>query len=154
MDVVQVLEAATYVAFVAGAIFALSELRTMSKDRKTQLVMSVWSTFNSSGFAETHARIDATVTKDLKDIETKCSRADITKVTQFYEGLGLLVRKRLVDPELVLEMCYPRFMWAKLKPWVDEERQRLTPFVCEHFEYLARLDTEYKTRRLKQLGIG
>ena len=147
-DLLQVLETGTYAAFIAGAIFAVMELRTMSRDRKTQLIMNVWSTFNVSEFAEAHSRIDMTETKDWKDIEAKCHRADINKVMEFYEGLGLLVRKRLVDPELVLEMCYPRLMWAKLKPWIDEERHRVTPFVGEHFEYLAQLDTQYKMSRL------
>jgi len=150
VDILQMLEGATYAAFIVGALVAVYELRTMSRDRKTQLVMSVWTAFNDSDFAEAHARIDMTETKDSKTIEERCQRADISKVMEFYEGLGLLVRKRLVDPELVLEMCYPRLMWAKLKPWVDEERGRITPFVGEHFEYLAQLDTEYKMRRLPE----
>lgn len=151
VDVSQLLNVVATASIVLGALFAVAELRGLAKDRRTELVMNVWSTFTDPDFAEAHCRIDGTECKDLKDIVDKCTRADILKLSQFYEGLGLLVRKRLVDPQLVLEMSYPRIIWAKLKPWMDDERLRVTKLRGEHFEYLAELDTQYKTRRLAEL---
>ena len=151
VDASLLLDVVVAVSIALGALFAIAELRDLSKDRKTQLVMSVWSTFMSSDFAEAHTRIDESEFKDLKDIMEKCSRADLLKVSYVYEGLGLLVEKRLVDPKMVLEMSYSRIIWAKLKPWMDEERRIIGSLAGEHFEYLANLDTQYKKQRYAEL---
>ena len=151
VDASLVLDAIVAVSIAAGALFAVAELRALGRDRRTQLVMSVWQTFISPEFAEAHARIEDADAKDLKDLMKKCSRADLVRVGYFYEGLGLLVERQLVDPELALEISYPRIMWTKLKPAIDDWMQKLSPLAAEHFAYLARLDTEYKTRRLAKL---
>lgn len=147
----QVVEA---VVIALGALFAVAELRDLAKDRKTQLVMNVWSTWMSSDFAEAHSKIEENTIEEMVDLMQKCSNADLLKVSYFYEGLGLMVQKRLVSPDLVLEMSRARTMWAKIKPWMADRRNRLGPLTGEHFEYLAKLDAQYKARRLTDRKAG
>jgi len=151
VDASLLLDVVVAVSIALGALFAIAELRDISRDRKTQLVMSIWSTFISSDFAEAHSKIEHSQAKDLKELMESCSTADLLKVGYFYEGLGLLVEKKLIDPETVLEMSYSRIIWAKLKPWMDEEKRTIGTLAGEHFEYLANLDTEYKKRRYAEL---
>ena len=57
VDILQVLEGAAYVGFIAGAIFAVMELRTLSKDRKTELTMRMNEHWASKDFEEAFIKI-------------------------------------------------------------------------------------------------
>jgi hypothetical protein len=66
-------------------------------------------------------------------------------VGNFYESMGALVKARLVDPKLVLEIWSYNvaLYWARLAPITAILRRRDGPGVWENFEYLTVLSQDW-----------
>lgn len=65
--------------------------------------------------------------------------ADYIECSIFFEGIGVFLKKKIVDVNLVDELFSVslKFMYERLKPIIDSNRQRFNdPRVFEHFEYL------------------
>ncbi len=62
------------------------------------------------------------------------------RVGRFFDGAGILVKKNLIDINLIIDMMREVivYSWDKMEPWVIEERKMLGhPQLWENFEYLA-----------------
>jgi len=60
-------------------------------------------------------------------------------VGRFFDGAGILVKKKLIDVDLVTELLREIviYSWEKMQTWVVEVRQMIeNPEVWENFEYL------------------
>lgn len=71
-------------------------------------------------------------------------------ITRTYDGIGTLVRSKLVDPELVYDLTYVMVleMWEKFAPMMYEVRERYNaPQVYQDFEYLYDVLVEIRKRR-------
>ncbi len=147
VDILQVLEGAAYVGFIAGAIFAVIQLRTISKDRKTAVIVELYSAFISTDMAEAYSKVLDGDFPSAVDMEQKCSHASLARIAGFYEGAGYLARKKLVDPKVVIDFLPTTSVWNKMKPWVMFDRERMGPSQWMEFEYLAMMtegcDPEY-----------
>jgi ferric iron reductase protein FhuF len=65
--------------------------------------------------------------------------ASFVSVIRYYEGVGVLVKKGLIDLNLVGELMSSHVIrfWEKLEPVFKEIRERLNwPEVFQEFEYL------------------
>jgi hypothetical protein len=96
---------------VAGVILAVLQLRDQVKNRQAQLVVKLYSHFSSPEFIE---NMDFTLNL-LKNIgpdnmpESWLSKdpswdARINSVMAFFEGIGVLVKRKLIDINLVADM--------------------------------------------------
>ena len=70
---------------------------------------------------------------------------------QYYQGIGLLVRRGSIDPELVYKLM--RFsiiaFWEKYKTIVEVDRERYnTPKLFDDIEYLYDLMKKHRTEEL------
>ena len=137
VDILQVLEGLAYVGFIAGAIFAVLELRGISKDRRAQTTMNLYSSFVSSDMTEAYAKVMAEEFRDPADMEKRCSYASLARIAGFYEGVGYLCRKRLVDPKVAIDFLPITAVWRKMEPWVLFNRERTDPGQWMEFEYFA-----------------
>ena len=75
-------------------------------------------------------------------------------VCNFFEGVGLLLRRNLVDIDMVGDYYGDSavFAWEKLKPLIEGLRKQYnTPRVWEPFEYLY---NEMKKRKQAGVKIG
>jgi len=56
----------------------------------------------------------------------------------FFEGLGILVKRGLIDPLLVEDLMAGDVMayWEKMEPIANTIRERYSPFFSEYVEYL------------------
>jgi hypothetical protein len=66
--------------------------------------------------------------------------ASWARVGRFFDGVGVLVRRGLIDVDLVIDELRELilFSWDKMKPWVYEMRVEMkNPYTWENFEYLA-----------------
>jgi hypothetical protein len=60
----------------------------------------------------------------------------------FFEGIGILTKRKLVNKELVFELFAVDLLWGKVKPIVEGLRKAINnPHVYEWFEYVY---NEYK----------
>ena len=111
VDILQVLEGAAYVGFIAGAIFAVMELRSLSKDRRTELIMRMNEHWSSKDFEEAWIKIRELDSKNPSEMEEKCSRLSLWMVVNYFDGIGNLARENLLDREFVLGQVNWVFMW-------------------------------------------
>jgi|GEM_PF-992015 len=113
--------------------------------RQAQLFMQIYQQFNSKEFMTQYndiiqnwswADFDDFIQKYASDIDTFSS---LSSVGTFFEGIGVLVKRGLVDPGLVDDLMSGHTMqsWEKLQPFYIEGRRRWNwPQLGEWWEYL------------------
>jgi hypothetical protein len=139
-----VLQSISYIAGATGvaiaAIFYVLNLRISQRNmkqtletRKLQFVTSIANQLNSE---EGHRRYNELMNmewKDYDDFERKYgsdynvdNAAKRFCVWQTYNTLGMLVREKLVEPELLYPIVFPSVLnhWTKFKDVIKEGRKR------------------------------
>ena len=138
VDILQVLEGLAYIGFIAGAIFAVLELRGISKDRRSNAVVDIYTTFVTSDMTEAYARVMTGSSESGAEMEKECSYASLVRVAGFYEGVGYLARKRLVNPKVIIELLPCEVVWSKMQSWLMFDRERSSPGMWREFEFLGK----------------
>jgi len=111
---------------VVAVIFAILELRTAAKQRKSQVLMNLYSRFGSSDFADALERIRTCEYEDYNDYLKKYGVSDLYLVGSVFEGLGFLMHRELVDKDLasLFSSSETLITWEKIKPMVEEARKQ------------------------------
>jgi len=135
--------AASY--YVMNIKNAQKNMRTTLETRQAQLFMQIYSSFHEEEFFEKFTNILSWKWKDYDDFMGKYGyRADpkawrtFGSVGAFFEGIGVLVHRGLIDVDLVGELLSRHivFFWDKIKPISLEMRRRLEVPVDVWLEYL------------------
>jgi hypothetical protein len=69
IDISMVLNLVVAVSIVLGAVFAVFQLREIGRDRRTQLVINLYSRFMSSDFSEPYSKLIREDFVDVADME-------------------------------------------------------------------------------------
>ena len=111
---------------VVAVIFAILQLRDAMKQRRTQILVNLYSRFGSSEFAEALERIRTCEYKDFNDYVKKYGVSDLYQVGSVFEGLGFLMHRKLVDKGLasLFTSSESLITWEKIKPMVEEARKQ------------------------------
>ena len=123
----------------AAAVYYIFQIRHQNKMRQTDLVMKLYSQFNSLEFQKIWYEVLKREAKDYYDYEKKYGWAEATTLGLFFEGIGILLRRKLIDIELVDDMFTTpiKWTWEKMKDITLEWRKvRNQPEILEWFEYL------------------
>jgi len=132
---------------IVGVVFTVLELRNLVKTRQTDLVIRLYSTYGSKEIREAVLRVFGMEFKDYNDFvkkhglltsETPVNIA-LTTVGIFYEGVNVLLRRKLVDIDLVTDLFSEsvKMVWKKMKPIAEGTRKQLDyQQLFEWFEYL------------------
>ena len=122
-------------------------LRNQSKTRKTQLFMEVYNKFNDTvehtqeNLAFSYLEFDGYddfMEKYSRDVNPRMY-ARLYHTMMFYEGIGLLVKRGLIDVEMVEDFMSGVIMgfWGKYGPILKEIAVRMDyPTFGEYTEYL------------------
>lgn len=131
---------------LVGVLFALMQLRDFVRTRQTDLVMRLYSTYGSREFQEAWVETLRLEFKDYNDYLRKYGATSpkpvytsVNMVANFFEGIGILLRRRFVDIDLVDDLFSSDIMitWHKMKPIVEGWRRQFNrPQMSEWFEYL------------------
>ena len=116
--------------------------------RQAQLFMQLYSLYDSRDFLEDYGNVAWVFAyKDLSDWMKKygpktniAAYSSWIRVGRFFDGAGILVKKNLIDINLIIDMMREVivYSWDKMEPWVIEQRKMLRhPQLWENFEYLA-----------------
>jgi len=127
------------VSVVAGVIYYSFQLRNQSKTRQTDLVVRLYSTFGSKKFLKTWEEIMKREAMDYNDYMKKHGWSETLEVGMFFEGIGVLLHRRLVDIDLVDDLFSGpiKMTWEKMKLFAEGARKHLNQAtVFEWFEYL------------------
>jgi len=123
--------------FVA-AVYYILQIRNQTKLRQTDLVMRLYSTFGSTEFQKVWKRFMTTEYKNYDDFVEKYG-SWAPEAGFFLEGIGVLLKRNLIDIELVDDLFSGpiKFAWEKFKAVAEDARKQLNyPEYAEHVEFL------------------
>ncbi|UCE96024.1 MAG: hypothetical protein JSV51_10100 [Candidatus Bathyarchaeota archaeon] len=113
---------------VVGVIFAILQLRNAMKQRRTEILMSLYSRLGSAEFANALERIRTSEYKDYHEYVKKYGVAELYQVGSVFEGLGFLMHRKLVDKDLasLFSSSESLITWEKIRPMVENARKLLS----------------------------
>jgi len=138
LDIPSISAVVAAVGVIVGVTLAYLEVRTLVKQRQTDLVARLYSTMGSREFLEAWDRFMKGEIKDLDDFDRKYS-VEINEIGIFFEGVGVLLHRKLIDIGLVDDLFSSpiKMTWEKMNPLVKATRKKLNlPQMGEYFEYL------------------
>ncbi len=126
---------------VAASIYYSFQIRNQTYARRADLVLRLYATFDSLEFQRAFHTVYWADTHDYDALlgALEGQRHVGTYLFTFYDQVGVLLRRGLIDFELVDALLgnSARQLWEKVEPVVEEARARSDdPRLYEHFEYL------------------
>jgi len=131
-----------------AAIYYVLEIRHQTKIRQMDLVMRLFSTFNSNEFQEEYLKLLDLDVKDYDDYVKTYGLKGLFKVFSFFEALGILLNRKIVSTDLVQQLFSQsiQIMWEKCKSIQEGLRKKYNqPKWFEWFEYLYNEMQKFKT---------
>jgi len=137
--------------FVA-AIYYVLQLRNQIRMRQSDLLMRMHLAFSSKERSEAALRMLSTNYKNYDEFLEKYGNPAAEGPVQtgffmmgmFFEGLGVLTKRKLADIGLVADLFLVGLFWEKFKPLAEGLRKQMNnPHVWEWFEYLANEEKKY-----------
>jgi hypothetical protein len=132
-----------------AAIYYIFQIRHQTKLRQTDLIMRLYSTLGSKEFVENDPKIFNQEFKDLEGFMHKYGSfskfmespdyAPFMMDSMFFEGVGILLYRKLVDIELVDDLFSSPIIsiWEKMLPMTKALREYFNrPQMGEWFECL------------------
>jgi len=124
---------------LAGVIYYILEIRHQTKIRQMDLLMRLFSTFDSNEFQEEYIRFLNLEITDYNDYVKTYGLKGLFKIFPFFEAVGILLNRKMVSIDLVEQMYSQsiKIMWEKSKPIQEGLRKKYNqPKWGEWFEYL------------------
>ena len=125
---------------VAASVFYSFQIWNQTRLRRTDLLLRLYATFDTLEFQEAFHHL---YWAEFRDYDTfvehvKGQRHVGTYVATFYDQVGALLRRKLIDYDLVDDLLGNSAiqLWEKFAPAVREARVRYDPRLYEHFEFL------------------
>ncbi len=122
-----------------AAMYYIFQIRHQTRMRQTDLVMRLYSEFRSLEFQKIWQEVMKREATDYNVHSHEYGTAGFLSVGIFFEGIGILLRRKLIDVELVDDMFTSpiKLTWEKVKDVTLEARRvRNQPEIFEWFEYL------------------
>jgi len=120
------------------------QIRHQAKQRQTDMVMRLYATFGSTDFQKAYQKVANIEFENFADFRKKYVadievRAAIYSVVIFFEGIGVLIKRKLINMDLVDDLFTNPISqtWEKVAPIVKGMRElQKSPSVGEWFEYV------------------
>lgn len=147
------------ISVVVAVVLAVLQLREQNQTRQAQLFMDIYDQFYSPEFNERWMRLVYTINEEEwidSDGTPKWLKGEIDSFVEinslncFFEGIGLLVFKKLIDINLVAQLMSTPIVltWNRVSKHVTRTREILgRPQVFEWFEYLHQRIQDIPSRR-------
>jgi len=124
---------------LAGVIYYALEMRNQTQIRQMDLVMRLFSTFDSNEFQDEYIKfLDLNIT-DYDAYVKSYGLKGLFKIFPFFEALGIMLNRKLVSIDLVQQLYSQsiQIIWEKSKPIQEGLRKKYNqPNWWEWFEYL------------------
>jgi len=127
------------VGVLIGVVLTVLEVRNLVETRQTDLVIRLYSTFGSEELQDAWEKTQTREYKDFNAYRREYGLREVNEVGWFFEGVGVLLHRRLIDISLVDDLFSSpvKRAWERLKPIAEGERnQTQRPQIWEWFEYL------------------
>jgi hypothetical protein len=133
---------------LVGVVLTVVELRNLVKQRQSDLLVRLFSTAGGKDWLEAWMKIRDREILDYDDYKEKYGFVEANEVFVFFEMAGRLVKKGLIDIDLLpFAHGQVKATWEKIKPILEGSRTRFNePRIGYGFEYLY---NEMKKREQK-----
>jgi hypothetical protein len=124
---------------VAGIIYYSLQIRHQTKTRQTDLVVRLYTTFGGKEMREAWEKIMTRECRDFNTYKREFGLSEINGVGWFFEGVGVLLRRKLINIALVDDLFSSpiKISWERIKPVAEGERKEFArPQIWEWWEYL------------------
>jgi hypothetical protein len=127
-----------------AAIYYILQIRHQTKLRQTDMVMRLYATFGSTEFQKAYQNVVSLEFEDFTDFMKKYAadievRTALNSVGIFFEGVGVLAKRKLIDMDLVDDLFTSPISrtWERMAPIIKGRREQLkSPSIGEWQEYL------------------
>jgi hypothetical protein len=159
--VIQILDIPSISAIIAavgvliGVVLTVLEVRNLVETRQTDLVIRLYSTFGSGELQGAWEKTQTREYKDFNAYRTDYGLREVNEVGWFFEGVGVLLHRKLIDIRLVDDLFSSpvKRAWERLKPIAEGERNQTNrPQIWEWFEYLYN-EMQKREKQLQQRGV-
>jgi hypothetical protein len=161
VDITEISAMVTAAGVLVGVVYYVLEIRHQTILRQTDLVMRLYSTFASEDHRTAGKKVIWITYKDYDDYVKKYGAPNseepiptaVDTVLYFYEEVGVLLSKKLIDIDLIDQLFGYNIMLvgAKIMPIIEEGRKRLNvPRFWTNFEYLYK-EMKKREQKLQQL---
>ena len=143
------------VGVLIGVILTVLEVRNLVETRQTDLVIRLYSTFGSEELQDAWEKTQTREYKDFNAYRSEYGLREVNEVGWFFEGVGVLLHRKLIDIRLVDDLFSSpvKRAWERLKPIAEGERnQTQRPQIWEWFEYLYN-EMQKREQQLQQKGV-
>lgn len=140
------------IGVLVGVVFTVLELRNLVKARQTDLAVRLYQHFGTKEFMNSWWQITAREEKDYKEYVKKYGGADLLQVGVFFEGIGILLHRKLMDINMAGDLFSEsiKLIWEKNESILKEMvEQRNIPEAWQWFEYLYN-EMQKREQRLHQ----
>jgi hypothetical protein len=133
---------------IIGVVLTVLELGHLRGQRQTDLLVRIapWLNMSSIELQQAAIRVLNTEYKDYDDFlkmygqlhSEKPEQMAILSILNYLEGMGILVRRKLVDADFVYDFWSGDIptLWEKVKPIVEGERKKWNYPLLLNAEYL------------------
>ncbi len=139
MDIASISAIVAAGGVIVGAALAVMELRNLVRARQTDLAMRLYQQFGAKEFMDSWWRVTSSEERDDSEFFEKQSATDLLQVAVFFEGIGILLHRKLMDIDMARDLFSEsvKLVWERnesiLKGLVE---QRNIPEAWQWFEYL------------------
>jgi len=144
---------------ITGAVlYYVYALRNQAQMRKTDLIMRLYSMFIAKDIAEADAKVLTLDVQDYHEFKEKYgpylgeepTAMAVRTVAAFFEGLGILFKRNLIQIDIVYDLFSIEFRWRRLGPILRGAREELgEPEIGKHFELLYHAEKDFGKSRAR-----
>ena len=157
VDITEISAIVAAVGVLFGVVYYVLDMRHQSKVRQTDLVMRLYATFSSNEFQDAWATVRARGSDfenldDIFDFDKKGGLREVNQVCLFFEGIGILLQRRLLDTRMIEDLFGGSVAraWETVRIGVMKARQQLNdPTIYYYFEYLYN-EMQKREQKLQQ----
>jgi len=139
VDIQTVSIAIASASVVLAAIYYVFQVRHQTKIRQTDLLTRLYSIMDSKDWLEAWQKVQSREALNYGDYLEKYGFVELNEIFVFLDQLGRLMKKGLIDIELIpLTYGQVSATWEKIKPVLEGSRKRYNaPKHGEYAEYLC-----------------
>ena len=162
VDITEISAIVAAAGVLVGVIYYVLEIRHQSRMKQTDLIMRLYSAYGNEEYSKAVIRYLATEYRDYNDFVEKYGpinpeepvQVAFRMIPMFYEGVGLLLYRKLVNPDLVYDLFNVRMFWEKYKPYAEAIRKQFDePRIYCWFEYLYN-EMKKREQKLHRYSFG
>jgi len=141
VDITEISAMTAAAGVLIGVVFAVLQLRDLVKTRQTDLVLRLYDKFSSKDFQDAWEIVRKRIgeLENINKIDETIGFSEISIVCSFYEELGILLKRKLLDTSMIEDLFGGAIdmAWERVKTHVLEARQQYkAPTIYYYFEYL------------------